>query len=100
MFPEYLKISADHLGKGQPVKVRVKGGLAAVAQDLAEAILTEARAEAGRILRDGASAPAVQIETGPARQAPPAQPVSSSAKDDRLDLDLEVSLSDLFGDLG
>jgi cell division septum initiation protein DivIVA len=74
--------------------------LLAAAAEQAEAILTEARAEAGRILRDGASAPAVNLETAPARQAAPAPAAASSAGDDRLDLDLEVSLSDLFGELG
>src|SRR6266480_387884 len=43
MFPDYLTISAADLGKGQPVKVRVKGDSMSVAQDLAEAMLTEIR---------------------------------------------------------
>ena len=41
MFPDYLKISAADLGKGQPVKVRVKGDLISVGRDLAEVILAE-----------------------------------------------------------
>ncbi len=41
MIPDYLKISAADLGKGQPVRVRVKGDMASIACDLAEAILTE-----------------------------------------------------------
>ena len=43
MFPDYLTISAADLGKGQPVKVRIKGDLASIGQDLAEAIFTEIR---------------------------------------------------------
>jgi glucosamine-6-phosphate deaminase len=38
-----MTTSAADLGKGQPVKVRVKGDLHALAQDLAEAMLTEIR---------------------------------------------------------
>ena len=41
MIPDYLKISAGDLGKGQPVRVRVKGDMASLAQDLAESILAE-----------------------------------------------------------
>jgi glucosamine-6-phosphate deaminase len=43
MLPEYLAISAADLGKDQPVKVRIRGDLSAVAQDLAEAMLAEIR---------------------------------------------------------
>ena len=43
MFPSYMTISATDLGKGQPVKVRVKGDLVALGQDLAEAMLAEIR---------------------------------------------------------
>src|SRR5207249_7794565 len=42
-FPDYLTISAADLGRGQPVKVRVKGDLISLAQDLAEVILDEIR---------------------------------------------------------
>jgi glucosamine-6-phosphate deaminase len=38
-----MTISAADLGKGQPVKVRVKGDLLALGQDLAEAMLAEIR---------------------------------------------------------
>lgn len=50
MFPHYLTISAADLGKGQPVKVRVKGDLQSVARDLAEIMLAEIRLgeESGR----------------------------------------------------
>jgi len=41
VFPDYLTIPADQLGKGQPVKVRVKTDLNSIAQDLAEAMLAE-----------------------------------------------------------
>ena len=43
VFPDYLTISAADLGRGQPVKVRVKGDLISLAQDLAEVILDEIR---------------------------------------------------------
>jgi glucosamine-6-phosphate deaminase len=43
VLPSYLTISAADLGKGQPVKVRIKGDLMAIAQDLAEAMLEEIR---------------------------------------------------------
>lgn len=41
MLPDYLKISAAELGKGQPVKVRVPGDMASVARDFAETIAEE-----------------------------------------------------------
>lgn len=41
--PEYLRIPAVDLGKGQPVKVRVLGDAQSLAQDLAEAMLFEIR---------------------------------------------------------
>ncbi len=41
MFPSYLNISAAHLGKGTPVKVRVLGDQASLGRDLAEALKTE-----------------------------------------------------------
>jgi glucosamine-6-phosphate deaminase len=41
MIPDYLKVSAAELGRGQAVKVRVKGDALSLAQDLAEAMLTE-----------------------------------------------------------
>ena len=41
-----MTISATDLGKGQPVKVRVKGDMLEVGRDLAEAILTELSAGA------------------------------------------------------
>ena len=43
MFPDYLKISAADFGKGQPVKVRVKGDMTALGQDLAETMFDEIR---------------------------------------------------------
>ena len=39
--PDYLAVSAADLGKGSQVKVRVKGEMASIAQDLAEAVLAE-----------------------------------------------------------
>ena len=41
MFPDYLTIPAAELGKGQPVKVRIRGDLNSIARDLAEAMLAE-----------------------------------------------------------
>jgi glucosamine-6-phosphate deaminase len=41
LMPDYLSVSAVDLGKGSPVKVRVKGGMTSIAQDLAEAVLDE-----------------------------------------------------------
>jgi glucosamine-6-phosphate deaminase len=47
MMPDYLRIRTADLGKGQPVKVRIKGDMASIAQDLAEGIFEEiAQAEA------------------------------------------------------
>ena len=43
MFPGYLNISAADFGKGQPLKVRVKGDMAALEQDLAEVMFDEFR---------------------------------------------------------
>src|SRR5438876_5461969 len=44
MFPQYLSVPTGALGQGQPVKVRIKGGLTQVAEDLAEAIFAEIKA--------------------------------------------------------
>ena len=43
MFPDYLKVSAADFGKGQPVRVRVKGDMASLGQDLAETMFDEIR---------------------------------------------------------
>jgi glucosamine-6-phosphate deaminase len=43
VFPNYMTIPAESLGKGQPVKVRVKGDLLSLGQDLAEAMFAEIR---------------------------------------------------------
>ncbi|HSU53212.1 MAG TPA: glucosamine-6-phosphate isomerase [Candidatus Dormibacteraeota bacterium] len=43
MLPDYLRVSAAELGRGQPVKVRLKGDMASIAQDLAEATFAEIR---------------------------------------------------------
>jgi glucosamine-6-phosphate deaminase len=42
-FPDYLRISAADLGKGQPVKVRLLSDAQSLSQDLAEAMLSEIR---------------------------------------------------------
>lgn len=41
LMPDYLSVSAAELGKGTPVKVRVKGDMASIAQHLADAVLEE-----------------------------------------------------------
>jgi glucosamine-6-phosphate deaminase len=41
MIPEYLAVSADELGRNSSVRVRVKGDVASIAQDLAESMLAE-----------------------------------------------------------
>lgn len=41
--PEYLRVSAEQLGRGMPVKVRICGDQQAVAQDMARAILAVIR---------------------------------------------------------
>jgi glucosamine-6-phosphate deaminase len=41
MAPDYLHIPRDELGRGQPVRVRIKGDMASIAADLAEAIRDE-----------------------------------------------------------
>jgi glucosamine-6-phosphate deaminase len=46
-FPDYLRISAADLGKGQPVEVRVSGDAHALSRELAEAILSEIRQSQG-----------------------------------------------------
>ena len=50
MLPAYLSIPAAELGRGQPVKVRVKGDMTSLAEDMAEAMLDEIvrAAKAGR----------------------------------------------------
>jgi glucosamine-6-phosphate deaminase len=42
--PEYLTISAEQLGRGQPVRVRVLGDMASVAVDMAESMAAVVRA--------------------------------------------------------
>ena len=43
MLPDYLTIPASKLGQGQPVKLRIKGDAASIAQDMAEAMFEEIR---------------------------------------------------------
>ena len=65
MFPAYLTISRDDLGKNQPVKVEISGDMAAIAQHLAHAIkdeILQARA-AGR-------AATLIVPVGPVDQFP------------------------------
>jgi len=44
LIPDYLRIPAEELGRGQPVRVRVLGDQASVARDMADAMLAEVRA--------------------------------------------------------
>jgi DivIVA domain-containing protein len=74
--------------------------LLAAAAEQAEVILTEARAEAGRLGRDRRPPLPAHLETAPAKAPAPPPAPTTPANDDRLDLELEVSLSDLFDDLG
>jgi glucosamine-6-phosphate deaminase len=46
--PEYLNIPAEELGRGQPVKVRVLGDVAALAEDMARALADCIRQASGR----------------------------------------------------
>lgn len=41
MFPDYLTVSRANLGQGQPVAVRVKGDMASIAADMAQAMRDE-----------------------------------------------------------
>jgi glucosamine-6-phosphate deaminase len=65
MFLEYLTISAADLGKGQPVKVRVKGDFMSLAHDLADAMFAEI--QAGE--RSGRGATLI-VPVGPVDQYP------------------------------
>ena len=64
-FPQYLRIPAAELGKGQMVKVRVVGDAQLLAKDLAEAMLSEIR-EGARSGRGGT----LIIPVGPVDQYP------------------------------
>src|SRR5437764_14221023 len=44
MFPDYLRIPAAELGKGQPVRVRIKGDMQSVVEDLDEEMFNEIEA--------------------------------------------------------
>lgn len=65
ILPQYLGVSADSLGKGQPVKVRVLGDAQSLAQDMAEAMLSEIR----EAERSGRGATLI-IPVGPVDQFP------------------------------
>ncbi len=41
MLPDHLKITAEALGRGQPVRVRIKSDVKSLAEDFAEALLAE-----------------------------------------------------------
>lgn len=75
--PDYLTVSADDLGRGTPVKVRILGDMASMGQDMAEAMLQEileARA-AGR----GAT---LIVPVGPVDEFPI---LAQRINDDRID---------------
>ena len=75
--PDYLKISADDLGKGTPVKVRILGNMASIGRDVAEAMwreILDAHA-AGR-------AATLIVPVGPVEQFPL---LAKRINDERLD---------------
>jgi DivIVA domain-containing protein len=72
--------------------------LLAAAVEQAETILTEARSEAERILREARAPRSNGSERPPS--PPHAEAVSTPRIAGELDVDLDVSLLDLFGDVG
>jgi DivIVA domain-containing protein len=68
--------------------------LLAAAVEQAEMILTEARSEAQRMLRE-AKAPRSN-----GAEPPPAEPDTRTTSQPDMDVELDVSLLDLFGDIG
>lgn len=44
LFPDYLSVPAAELGKGTPVRVRVRGDMGSLAEDFAQTLLAEIRA--------------------------------------------------------
>jgi len=64
-FPDYLRVSASDLGKGQPVRVRVAGDVHSVARDMAEAMFSEIREGE----RSGRGATLI-VPVGPVEQFP------------------------------
>jgi glucosamine-6-phosphate deaminase len=65
LLPEYLAVSAADLGKGQPVRVRIGGDQAWLAEDLAKAMLEEI--EQGEATGQGAT---LIVPVGPVDQFP------------------------------
>jgi glucosamine-6-phosphate deaminase len=65
MFPEYLTVAAEELGKGTPVKVRVLGDLMSLGADLAEVL----RAEIAAASREGRAATFI-VPVGPVDHYP------------------------------
>jgi glucosamine-6-phosphate deaminase len=65
MIPDYLKVPAEQLGHGTPVKVRVLGDMASIARDVAEAM----KAEILGAQRTGQAATLI-VPVGPVDQFP------------------------------
>ncbi len=64
-WPEYLRVAADQLGEGQPVRVRVVGGFDDVARDMAEVMFAEI--ESGLAVRGQTT---LIVPVGPVDQYP------------------------------
>jgi DivIVA domain-containing protein len=71
--------------------------LLTAAVEQAEMILTEARSEAGRMLREARAPRSNESDQPP---APDAHGASNAGTAGELEVDLDVSLLDLFGDIG
>jgi glucosamine-6-phosphate deaminase len=65
LLPDYLSVPPERLGEGTPVKVRILGAMAAIAQDMAEAMLQAMR----DAKQEGRSATLI-IPVGPVDQFP------------------------------
>jgi glucosamine-6-phosphate deaminase len=63
--PDYLSVSQEQLGQGQPVRVRVLGDMAAVAADMAEAMFDELR-----LARQNGRGLTLIVPVGPVDQFP------------------------------
>jgi glucosamine-6-phosphate deaminase len=63
--PDYLAIGPEHLGKGQPVKIRILKDMTALADDMARAML-----DCIRQVRDEDRRPTLIVPVGPVDQFP------------------------------
>ncbi len=65
LFPEYLSVSREELGRGQPVGVRIVGDAQSLAKDFAETILAEIASA-----RQAGRRPTLIVPVGPVDQFP------------------------------